>query len=112
MRLAPGAAAAFRRADQVGQDARQRAALADEQPHLAKVARLQRAQAAVQRLEIVERRGSAEITLVDDRHRQAPLRRVPCRRDPVKAGADHDDIKFRIRQPAEISLHFEGHIVR
>jgi hypothetical protein len=48
---------------------RQRAPLPDEEPHLRKVERLQRAQAAVKSLEIVEGSAAAEVALVNDRNR-------------------------------------------
>ena len=80
--------------DQVRQDPRQRAPLADEQPHLPEIHGLQRTQAAMQGLEVVERRGRAEVVLVDDGDRQAPLRGIPCRRDAIEAGADDDHVEF------------------
>ena len=112
---APGQRAAHRRAfggdnegqrpQQVRDDAREGPPLADEQPHLREVERGQRPQAAMQRLEIVEGGGGAEIVLVDDRDRQPALRRVPRRGDAVEAAAHHNHVKLRVRQIAEISLH-------
>jgi hypothetical protein len=91
--------------DQMRQNARQRAPLADEQPHLREVERLQRAQSAVQRLEVVEGGGRAEIAFVDDGDRQPALRGVPRRGDAVEAGADDNHVEFRVRQTAEVALH-------
>ena len=93
------------RLHQMRRDAGQRAPLADEQPHLREVHRLQRAQAAVQRLQVVERRRRAEVVLVDERHRQAAQRGVPRRERAVEAGADDDHVEASIRQAAEIARH-------
>ena len=99
------------RPDEVGQDAGQRAAFPDEQPHLLEIQALERTQAPVERLQVVEGGGRAEIVLVDNRDRQAPLGSVPRDRHTVEAGADHNQVKFRIRQAAEVARH-ERLIVR
>ena len=57
------------------------------------VHRLQRSQAAVQRLVVVEGGAGAEVALVDERHRQAAQRRVPRREGAVDAGADDEQIE-------------------
>ena len=92
-------------AHEVGQDPRQRPPLADEQAGLCEIERLQRAQAAVQGFQVVERRGGAKVVPVDDRDRQPALRRIPRRRDPVEAGTDHQDVETSIHQVAEVALH-------
>ncbi len=78
-------------------------AFADEQPHLRQAQALQRSQAAVQRLQAVEGRAAAEVAAVDQRHPQAPLRRIPCGQGAVDAGADDEQIEGVVRQPAQIA---------
>src|SRR5918993_3882999 len=59
----------------------------------------------MQRLQVVEGGGGAEVVLIDDRDRQTALRSVPSGGHAIKAGAHDDHVKLRIRQLAEISLH-------
>ena len=80
-----------------------RAPLANGFAHAAEIGRLQISQAAVDRLEVIERRRRAEISALDERHRQPALRGVVRDREAVDAAADDEQIEVARGQPREIS---------
>jgi hypothetical protein len=100
-----GGHAEGQRVHQVRRHHRHGAALADEEPHLAQVQRLQRPEAAVQGLEGVERGGAAQIAAVDEGHRPAAPRRLPRGQRAVDPGADDHEIVGRIGQAGRVALH-------
>ena len=91
--------------DEVRQDVREGATLAQVLAHLAEVPALERAHAAVHRLGVVERRAAAEVPLVDQGHLEAALRRIPGRGGAVDAGADDEQVELGGREPTRIASH-------
>ena len=83
----------------------ERSPLDDGLAHAPKVGRLQISQTAVNRLEVIERRGGAEIAAIDQRDRQAALRGVVGDRQAVDPAAHHEHVEFAFGQPREISNH-------
>ena len=93
------------RRDPARRDARERAPLANGLAHAAKIGRLQVSQPAVNRLEMIERRGGAEIAAIDERNGQAALRGVVGDRQAVDAAAHHEHVEFAFGKPRKISNH-------
>ncbi len=91
------------RRDPARSDARERAPLANRLAHAAKIGRLQVAQPAVDGLEMIERRGGAEIAAIDQRDRQPALRGVVGDRQAVDAAAHHEHVEFAFGEAREIS---------
>jgi hypothetical protein len=91
------------RGDRVRRDAGEGAALADRLAGPNQIDGLQVAQAAVQGPQMVERRSAAEVGALDQRHRQAPLRRVAGDRQPVDAAADDEQIKWAADEPRRVT---------
>ena len=58
---------------------------------------LQIAQPAVNRAQMIERRAAAEVVALDQRHRQAALRRVVRDRQAVDPAADDEHVEGRCR---------------
>ena len=79
------------------------APLANGLAHTSDVGGLQIPKAAVNRLEMVERRGRAEIAALDECYGQAALRGVIRDREAVDAAADDEEIEVARGQPREIS---------
>src|SRR5690606_22914224 len=96
------------RLHQMRGDAGERPALADEQTHLPEVHRLERAQAPVQCLEVVERGGRADVRSVDERDGQASKRGVPGGNRPVNSGADYHQIEADPLEAGEVASHITG----
>src|SRR5688500_8566502 len=67
--------------------------------------RLHISQAAVDRLEMIERRGGAEVAALDEPNRQAALCRVVRDRQTVNTTAHHEHVEFVLGQPWKISNH-------
>ena len=105
LRAARGRDDKRQRPHQVRDDAGQRAALADEQPHLLEVERLQRAQAAVQGLQVVERGAAAEVAAIDQGHGEAAVDGVPGDGRAVDSGADDQHVEPGVRQSPEVAHH-------
>ena len=89
-------------------DPRQRPPLAHRFARPAKVERLQVAEPTVNGAEVIERGAAAEIVLLDERHRQTPLRGVIRNRQAVNAATDHEHIEGVAGQRIEIADH-PGH---
>jgi hypothetical protein len=79
--------------DCLRREPRRRAPLANRLARAADVQRLQVAQPAVNRAQMVERRAAAEVVLLDQGDRQPALRRVVGDRQPVNAAADHEHVE-------------------
>ena len=71
------------------------------------IERLQIAQAAVNRPQMVEGRSAAEIVALDERDRQAALRRVVGDRQPVDAAADDEHVEGAAGEAIEVASCFE-----
>src|ERR1051326_6301418 len=82
-------------------DAGQGPALAHRFARAAQIERLQVAQPAVDRTEVVERSAAAEILALDEGDRESALRRVVRDREAVNAAADDQDVERPGRQAAE-----------
>ncbi len=59
----------------------------------------------MERLEVIEGRGGAEVVLVDEGHRKPALRGIPGHRDPVEPGPYDDHVESSVRQSAEVARH-------
>src|SRR5262249_58593049 len=70
--------------------------------------RLQVAQPAVNRPQMVERRSAAEVVPLDERHREAALRRVIGDRQTIDAAADDEHVEGAAGELIEVASHL-GH---
>ena len=86
-------------------DARHRAALADGEPGLCDVAGLERPQAAVHRLGVIEGAAAAEVAALDERGGEAPLRRVVGDGEAVDAAADDEHVESFRREAGSVAGH-------
>ena len=92
------------RPHEVWRDPHQGPPLADVLAQLADPQPLQAADAAVQRLGVVERGAAAEIAAIDQRDPQPAQRGIPGDGGAVDPGADHDHVE-RLAQSLEVALH-------
>jgi hypothetical protein len=65
---------------------------------------LQISHAAVNELEVIRRRGMAEIRLVDQRHRIAAERRAPRNASSEHAGPQDENVELIARQSLRLSF--------
>ena len=86
-------------------DPRQRPPLADRFARAADVERLQIAEAAVDRPQVIERRAAAEVVGLDEGRRQAPLRRVVGDREAVDAAADDEHVEGPRGELVDVTKH-------
>ena len=86
-------------------DARQRPPLPHRFPGTADVQILQVPQAAVNRPKVVERAAASEVAALDERHRQAALRRVAGNCQPVDAAPDDKDVVGSRRKLIDVTNH-------
>src|SRR5262245_60588851 len=97
------------RANRIRRDPRKRAPFVDRLARARQVERLQIPEAAVDGPEMVERRAAAKVVPLDQRDRQAPLRRIVGDRQPVNAATDDEDVEGPCSQSIEVALH-EGEL--
>ena len=84
-------------------DPRQGAAFDDAGARAIEPSGLQRAQAAVRGLLLVERDAAAEVRCFDERHAEAAARCLIREREPVNAASDDGDIERAGLEPARIA---------
>ena len=85
-----------------------RAPLAHRLARAREVERLQVAQPAVDRAQVVERGAAAEVVALDERDRQAALRRVVGDRQAVDAAADDEHVEGAAGQAVEVADHADS----
>jgi hypothetical protein len=93
------------RADRVGRNPCDRPPLADRLARAAEVERLEVAQPAVNRAQVVERRAAAEVVALDQRDRQAAQRGVVGDCQTVNAAAHDQDVEGAGGQLVQIARH-------
>ena len=93
------------RSDRVRRDSSERGTLPHRLARAPDVERLQIPETAVDRPEMIEGGAGAEIVALDERHRQAALRRVVRDRQAVDAAADDEDVERTRGEAIEIADH-------
>ena len=89
----------------VRRDGRDDAPLDDRFARARQVERLQIAQPAVNRAEMIERRPAAEIGAIDERHREPALGGVVGDGEAVDAAADDEDVERTADELVQVTLH-------
>ena len=100
---AVGADDEWKRAKEPGRDARHRAPFEDALASAAQACGLQRAQAAVDGLLVVEGGAAAEVASFDERRAQASAGGLVSDREAVDAAADHQHVVCRRREAREVA---------
>ena len=91
-------------------DPRERSPLAHRLPRAPDVERLKVPQPAVNRPQMIERAAAPEVVALDQRHRQAALRRVVGDGQTVNAAADDEQIEGAGGETIEVANHWRNGI--